>query len=126
MVKIEGLKLAPGQEEALLRGKAARLLRVPEGDVLSLQVLRRSVDAREELRLVYTAAVELRQEKAVLRRVRDRRVTPYTPEVYRLPGTLAAPGSRWSSARGREGCLRPWCWPGAACGPSCWSGAGTP
>lgn len=47
MVKIEGLKLAPGQEEALLRGKAARLLRVPEGDVLSLQVLRRSVDARE-------------------------------------------------------------------------------
>lgn len=90
MVKIEGLKLAPGQEEALLRGKAARLLRVPEGDVLSLQVLRRSVDAREELRLVYTAAVELRQEKAVLRRVRDRRVTPYTPEVYRLPGTLAA------------------------------------
>lgn len=91
MVKIEGLKLAPGQEEALLRGKAARLLRVPEGDVLSLQVLRRSVDAREELRLVYTAAVELRQEKAVLRRVRDRRVTPYTPEVYRLPGTLAAP-----------------------------------
>ena len=57
MVKIEGLKLAPGQEEALLRGKAARLLRVPEGDILSLQVLRRSVDAREELRLVYTAAV---------------------------------------------------------------------
>ena len=62
MVKIEGLKLAPGQEEALLREKAARLLRVPEGDILSLQVLRRSVDAREELRLVYTAAVELRQE----------------------------------------------------------------
>ena len=30
MVKIEGLKLAPGQEEALLWGKAARLLRVPE------------------------------------------------------------------------------------------------
>ena len=84
MVKIEGLKLAPGQEEALLREKAARLLRVPEGDVLSLQVLRRSVDAREELRLVYTAAVELRQEKAVLRRVRDKRVTPYAPETYRL------------------------------------------
>lgn len=91
MVKIEGLKLAPGQEEALLRGKAARLLRVPEGDVLSLQVLRRSVDAREELRLVYTAAVELRQEKAVLRRVRDKRVTPYAPETYRLPEVLRAP-----------------------------------
>lgn len=31
MVRIEGLKLAPGQDEQLLRGKAARLLRVPEG-----------------------------------------------------------------------------------------------
>lgn len=127
MVKIEGLKLAPGQEEALLRGKAARLLRVPEGDVLSLQVLRRSVDAREELRLVYTAAVELRQEKAVLRRVRDRRVTPYTPEVYRLPGTLAAPETPpVVIGAGPGACLRPLFWPGAACGPSCWSGAGTP
>lgn len=91
MVRIEGLKLAPGQDEQLLRGKAARLLRVPEGDILSLQVLRRAIDAREELHFVYTAAVTLRQEKAALRRIRDRRVTPYAPEVYRLPGTLAAP-----------------------------------
>lgn len=91
MVRIEGLKLAPGQDEQLLRGKAARLLRVPEGDILSLQVLRRAIDAREELHFVYTAAVTLRQEKAALRRIRDRRVTPYTPEVYRLPETLAAP-----------------------------------
>ena len=64
MVRIEGLKLAPGQDE--------RLLRVPEGDILSLQVLRRAIDAREELHFVYTAAVTLRQEKAALRRVRDR------------------------------------------------------
>lgn len=113
MVKIEGLKLAPGQEEALLRGKAARLLRVPEGDVLSLQVLRRSVDAREELRLVYTAAVELRQEKAVLRRVRDRRGDAvYAGGIAGCRGPWRPPRRRrWSSARGREGCLRPWCWP---------------
>ena len=91
MVRIEGLKLAPGQDEQLLRGKAARLLRVPEADILSLQVLRRAIDAREELHFVYTAAVTLRQEKAALRRIRDRRVTPYTPELYRLPETLAAP-----------------------------------
>ena len=91
MVRIEGLKLAPGQDERLLRGKAARLLRVPEGDILSLQVLRRAIDAREELHFVYTAAVTLRQEKAALRRIRDRRVTPYAPEVYRLPEALAAP-----------------------------------
>ena len=83
MVRIEGLKLAPGQDE--------QLLRVPEGDILSLQVLRRAIDAREELHFVYTAAVTLRQEKAALRRIRDRRVTPYAPETYRLPEVLRAP-----------------------------------
>ena len=51
MVRIEGLKLAPGQDEQLLRGKAARLLRVPEGDILSLQVLRRAIDAPKNLGL---------------------------------------------------------------------------
>lgn len=127
MVRIEGLKLAPGQDEQLLRGKAARLLRVPEGDILSLQVLRRAIDAREELHFVYTAAVTLRQEKTALRRVRDRRVTPYTPEVYRLPGPWRPPRRRrWSSGPGRGACLRPLFWPGAACGPSCWSGGRTP
>ena len=52
MVRIEGLKLAPGQDEQLLRGKAARLLRVKE--FVSLRVLRRSVDARDGVQLVYT------------------------------------------------------------------------
>ena len=109
MVRIEGLKLAPGQDEQLLRGKAARLLRMPEGDILSLQVLRRAIDAREELHFVYTAAVTLRQEKAALRRVRDRRVTPYTPEVYRLPETLGGPRDAAGGHRGRAG--------GPVCGP---------
>ncbi len=127
MVKIEGLKLAPGQEEALLRERRRGCCGVPEGDILSLQVLRRSVDAREELRLVYTAAVELRQEKAVLRRVRDKRVTPYAPEVYRLPGTLAAPETPPVVIRGRAGGLfAALVLARAACGPIVLGGAGTP
>ena len=65
MLKLEGLKLAPEEKEAALHRKAARLLRIPEEDVLSVQVLRRSIDAREELHLVYTVAAEVRQEKQV-------------------------------------------------------------
>ena len=109
MVRIEGLKLAPGQDEQLLRGKAARLLRVPEGDILSLQVLRRAIDAREELHFVYTAAVTLRRRYTGCR-------GPWRPPRRR----------RWSSGPGRGACLRPLFWPGAACGPSCWSGGRTP
>lgn len=91
MLKLEGLKLAPEEKEAALHRRAARLLRIPEEDVLSVQVLRRSIDAREELHLVYTVAAEVRQEKQVLRRCRDRRVSRFTPERYALPEVLSSP-----------------------------------
>ena len=91
MLKLEGLKLAPEEKEAALHRSAARLLRIPEEDVLSVQVLRRSIDAREELHLVYTVAAEVRQEKQVLRRCRDRRVSRFAPERYALPEVLSSP-----------------------------------
>lgn len=91
MLKLEGLKLAPEEKEAALRRRAARLLRIPEEDVLSVQVLRRSIDAREELHLVYTVAAEVRQEKQVLRRCRDRRVSRFASERYALPEVLSSP-----------------------------------
>ena len=91
MLKLEGLKLAPEEKEAALHRKAARLLRIPEEDVLSVQVLRRSIDAREELHLVYTVAGEVRQQKQVLRRCRDRRVSRFAPERYALPEVLSSP-----------------------------------
>lgn len=91
MLKLEGLKLAPEEKEAALHRRAARLLRIPEEDVLSVQVLRRSIDAREELHLVYTVAAEVRQEKQVMRRCRDRRVSRFAPERYALPEVLSSP-----------------------------------
>ena len=89
--KTEYFQLTPEEKEAALHRKAARLLRIPEEDVLSVQVLRRSIDAREELHLVYTVAAEVRQEKQVLRRCRDRRVSRYAPERYALPEILSPP-----------------------------------
>lgn len=91
MLKLEGLKLAPEEKEAALHRRAAWLLRIPEEDVLSVQVLRRSIDAREELHLVYTVAAEVRQEKQVLRRCRDRRVSRFAPGRYALPEVLSSP-----------------------------------
>lgn len=91
MLKLEGLKLAPEEKEAALHRRAARLLHIPEEDVLSVQVLRRSIDAREELHLVYTVAAEVRQEKQVMRRCRDRRVSRFAPERYALPEVLSSP-----------------------------------
>ena len=82
MLKIEGLRLPPGGD---LSREAARLLRVPA--LRSLRLLRRSLDAREDPPvLVCSVAVEVDRESSVLRRCRNRKVSPYLPPpVYRLP-----------------------------------------
>ena len=61
---------------AELAAEAARLLRMREKDILSLRLLRRSVDAREEVRLVYTVEVAVKEESAILRRARSRKISP--------------------------------------------------
>ena len=89
MLKLEQMKLRPGQPEELLAGKAAHMLRVPPEDILELTVLRKAVAGRPPRRLVYTLAVQVRGEKAALRRCRDKNVTVYAPEHYTLPEPTA-------------------------------------
>lgn len=99
MLRLDQLKLSPGESERLLRKKAAKLLRVPEGEILSLRVLRRAVDARAPLQLVYAVAVEVRQEKQILRRCRDKRVSVW---AERVPSAAAARRAAAGAARGRR------------------------
>ena len=60
---------------AALRKETARLLRVREDGLLSLRVLRRSVDAREDVSLVYTVEAAVADETAVLKRCRSKKVS---------------------------------------------------
>ena len=77
---------------AELAAEAARLLRVREKDILSLRLLRRSVDAREEVRLVYTVEVVVKEESAALRRARSRKISRAAQApAYAPPSPLPAP-----------------------------------
>lgn len=92
MLKIEGLKQRPGRGPRDLVREAARLLRVGENDIKSIHVLRRSVDAREDVELVYTVAVDAAEEEKVLRRIHNKKVSRYVPApAYALPGPAAPP-----------------------------------
>ena len=92
MIKIEELRVPPGGGEADLRARAAKLLRLSPADLRDLQVLRRSVDAREDVTLTYTLAVRVENEAAVLRRCRSRKAGRLEPgQAYRLPGVLPPP-----------------------------------
>lgn len=92
MIKLEGVRLSPGSGEDVLRAQAAKLLRLSPADLRDLRILRRSVDAREDVALTYTLAVSLENESAVLRRCRSRKVSRLSPgPVYRLPEPLPPP-----------------------------------
>ena len=77
---------------AELAAEAARSLRMREKDILSLRLLRRSVDAREEVRLVYTVEVAVKEESAILRRARSRKISRAAQApAYTPPSPLPAP-----------------------------------
>ena len=76
MIRINQIKLPPvcEDEEAELRKKAARLLRVNPAAFLSFSIVRKSLDARKkpEIYAVYTVDVKMEEEQAVFRKIRGR------------------------------------------------------
>ena len=84
LLKIDNIKLAPGDGPAALAAETARILRVREKDIQALRVLRRSIDAREDVRIVYTVEASLKDEAAVLKRCRSKKVS----RIQRTPGYL--------------------------------------
>ena len=92
MLRIENLKLSPGGGPSALRAGVLRTLHIREDALLSLHILRRSIDAREGVRMVYTLEVEVANEAAILRRCRDKHVSHTEPRpAYQLPQATAAP-----------------------------------
>ena len=92
MLRIENMKLLPGASAADLAAEAARQLNVKEKDITALHVLRRSIDAREGVRIVYTVEVKVKEEEKVIKRCRNKRVSQARHKVgYLLPLPQAAP-----------------------------------
>ena len=91
MLKLERIRLSPGGGEAELVSRAAKLLRIREADIRSVQILRRSVDARETAALIYTLAVSVDNEAAVLRRCRGQNVSRLEPGQAYCPPAPAPP-----------------------------------
>lgn len=91
MLQIEHIKLELDESEDLLRGKAAAALRAPEAEVLGLRILRKAIDARDGVRFVYTLRVSVKNEKNVLKRCKNRAVSPVSETPYQLPPAIRTP-----------------------------------
>lgn len=68
MIRIQQIKLKPGQEKAL-KSRAAKLLRIRESEILGLSIVKKSLDARKkpELFYSYTVDVSIRDEQRILK-----------------------------------------------------------
>ncbi|MCI8800762.1 NAD(P)/FAD-dependent oxidoreductase [Acetatifactor muris] len=95
MLRVNQIKIRPGHSETALRKKAAGILRIPESDIVGMEIVRRSIDARKkpEIFYTYTLDVAVRSEDKVLRgfRGKENQVCRAPKFIYRFPGKACAP-----------------------------------
>ncbi len=91
MLRIDNLTLPIGSGEEALRAACARALRVRADALTSASLLRRSIDARDGVKLVCSVAVEVKNESGVLKRCKNKNVQPYAPKKYTPPAPVSAP-----------------------------------
>ena len=88
MIAVSNLKLRPGEPEAKLKALAAKALRISEHQIQSLELRKKSLDARkkDDLHWVYTVAVTVEgSEDAILKRCKQASKTkPYHYDIPRI------------------------------------------
>ena len=93
MIRIREICLPLEHDEAALLYHAAQALRIKASDIASLEIFRRSLDARKkpELRWVYTVDVTLHSgEGRVMRQNRNRKITKEEHYHYPIPKIASA------------------------------------
>lgn len=92
MIRINQLKMPLGHDRAGLLEKAARVLRVPSGEIEKFTIVKQSVDARKKPDIWYSYVVDigirqagLRKEEKLVSRLKDRNVAVHKETPYRLP-----------------------------------------
>ncbi|MGM9663109.1 MAG: NAD(P)/FAD-dependent oxidoreductase [Oscillospiraceae bacterium] len=91
MLRIDQLRLLPGEDPSVLARRAARVLQLPEKDILSLRLVRRSIDAREGVCFICSVLVQVKNEEKVLRRCRSHQVSRAEKLHYAPPAAVEAP-----------------------------------
>ena len=87
MILVRNLRLGIDEPEASLKKLAAKELGVPERDILSLKITKKSLDARRknDIHRLYAVAVKLKGEERVLKKTRSKNACPYEKFSYEIP-----------------------------------------
>lgn len=90
MLRVNQIKVRPGEGEREILRKTARMLRVDVGEIAQMEILRCSIDARKkpEIWCSYTVDVELKRpalEPGICRRLGQAYVTREARQTYHFP-----------------------------------------
>lgn len=111
MIRIQQIKQSPAQGTKNINKEVAKILRIAEKDIKSLQIIKRSLDARKKPDLVYSYVVdvEVSQEATLLKRAKKTKdgrlilngyaVTKEKPFVYQFPVKIAGKESDFTEKK---------------------------
>ncbi len=87
MIRISDISLALNEDESLLSRKCAEALNIPETDVLSWRIRKKSLDARRknEIRFVYTVDAEAAGEDEILKQTKNPKISRAAEYGYSIP-----------------------------------------
>ncbi len=87
MIRITQVKMPITHTYDDLLIRTAKLLRIPDGQLRGLHIVKQSIDARkrEDIRYVYVLDVEVDREKEVIRRCRNKNAALYSSQPYVFP-----------------------------------------
>ena len=89
MLRVNQVKVKPGHSDADLKTSTANVLRIPEENIISLKIIRQSIDARRKSQIYYNYSVDItvKEEEKILRRFRgkENQVCKSQQQAYRFP-----------------------------------------
>ena len=87
MIRINQLKLPVDHNEEDLLKQAAKLLRIPVKEILSIKIIKQSVDARKKDEIHFTYCIEAKtlKEDAVIHKAKNANVTKAVKKGYHFP-----------------------------------------
>ncbi len=94
MLRINNLQLDITENETSIPRKLAETLKIQESSIQQWEIVKKSVDARKKpnVRLVYSVDAQVKDEKKVLDRCRNKNVLAVTAEPYTFPAEGKAKG----------------------------------
>ena len=93
MIRINQIKFPVEHDESMLYQKIEKILKIRRSQIMQMQIVKKSIDARKkpDLQIVYSVNITAENEAAILKKCKDKNVMAICPKHYCLPEKGSSP-----------------------------------